>query len=263
MKFQQPLYEAQIVASDCAVELLVNDVFSFCNFTPGGLSLDWPINEFILRSGPQTFELRMLPYKGETALSSKAKARVNIAVREAILPGVPQEKVTEPKSLNVPESTVPVQKITGQFSAEVPYTVTGWTAGLDLRKEAPESLRAELVTWNARLLHIYKTGDIAAYREVYKDRNGEFDQFFYSTPEEIQRAGQELRHSKFKDLVALPTPPYQLCFYAGGRLASLRLPYQPPGFVFEPQTKNEDSLGITLTTLFQRKGKGSPLTIIR
>ncbi len=262
MPFKNPLYEAEIVTSNCAVELLVNEVFSFCNFRPGGLSLDWPINELILESGRQTFELRMLPFEGQVTLSPKAQARVNIYVRDALVQnGTPRQLIYEGTPLQNGEAFVPLLK--DRFTAQVPYALAGWKEGVDLSKEKEELLRAELLTWNQKLLHIYRDSDLSAYLEAYKDRNSEFDRFFYSTPEEMQQTGQNIFHSKFKDLTALPNEGYRLCFYAGGKLASLRLPYQPPGFKFEPKTKTADSMGITLTTLFQRKAKGAPLTIIR
>ncbi|WP_310556415.1 hypothetical protein [Flavobacterium sp.] len=69
--------------------------------------------------------------------------------------------------------------------------------------------------------------------------------------------------AKFKDLVALPDDLYKLKLYANGKLASIVLPFELPGFKYEPKVKNEKSLGISLIIYFHRKQKGMPLEIIR
>lgn len=63
-------------------------------------------------------------------------------------------------------------------------------------------------------------------------------------------------HSKFKDLVSLPNDLYKLV-YANGKIVSVKLPNELPGFTYEPKIKDENGLGVSLIMFFHRKKKAN------
>ncbi|MFD2908231.1 hypothetical protein ACFSX9_05735 [Flavobacterium ardleyense] len=66
----RPLYNLEIKAFHCSVELWLNDIIIFSHFSENGsVWIDWPINQFILEAGIQHYEVRIIPYKNQSTLS--------------------------------------------------------------------------------------------------------------------------------------------------------------------------------------------------
>ena len=61
----------------------------------------------------------------------------------------------------------------------------------------------------------------------------------------------------------MPNDIYKLELFANGKLASVRMPFELPGFRFDPKVINKDAIGFSLNVYFHRKEKGMPLEIIR
>lgn len=257
----RPLYNLEIKAFHCSIELWVNDILVFNHFEENGsVWVDWPINQFILENGPQDFEIRILPYKNQNALSEKVEVEFGIHAIEAITEN-DRIEVIEKSSIDIPnKSKLPLFIYKGTFLADIPYVLPGWKNSQDLSEEDEKLLFQELIKWNSKLLNIYTTSNLELYNAVYKNREIEFDKsnYIYSQPN-----SQDVFHSKFKDLVAIPNDLYKLKLYAKGKLASVKIPYELPGFTYEPKVKNKDSLGISLIVFFHRKKAGEPLEIIR
>ncbi len=253
---RQPIYEADLKAAYCTFELLINGAPSAQqDLSTGNSWHDWPLNGEILQSGQQTVELRILPPKGATTVSPRAQAEMTIYERDATDDDEPRKAVYRMAPITFADKpALPVYAHKRPFRAEVPYTNAGWLGSLDLRKEPEEELTRELRIWNGRLLNIYATAAATGHAGC-GHRLAELDKFSKEDADDDARS----RFSPgFKTLVARPDEAYRLVFYADGKLAGLKLPYKPPGFVYEPAVPDEDSIVITLTVLFHRRTKGLP-----
>jgi hypothetical protein len=261
---KHPSYTAEIVSSRCSIELVVNDIPSFCNYESGTISVDWPLNLLIIEDGLQNFELRILPLKGTTSISEKAFAKIKIVVREAIDEYVEQEEISPEIEINFTDKKkLPLYIYKGQFTSKVPYQLDGWKKSMELSQENQERLFEEIIQWNDKLRDIYANFKQEEYLKIFKSKNIEIYKTLYLNHLEIEEQNNSVFHPKFKDLVSLPNVSYKLKLSANGKLASVILPYKLPGFTYEPKIKDEDSLGISVIVFFHRKNIGEPLEIIR
>ncbi|MFD2908230.1 hypothetical protein ACFSX9_05730 [Flavobacterium ardleyense] len=170
-------------------------------------------------------------------------------------------EVIDRATITIPnKDKLPLYIHKGSFQATTPYVLEGWKNSEDLSKQDKKLLYKELMQWNIKLLDIYTTSNLEEYNKVYKTRELEFDKanYVFSEPNTLA-----IFHSKFKDLTALSNDLYKLKLFANGKLVSIVLPYELPGFKYVPKVKSEDSLGISLIMFFHRKQKGLPLEIIR
>ncbi|KIX21647.1 hypothetical protein SY27_08095 [Flavobacterium sp. 316] len=257
----RPLYNLEIKAFHCSVELWLNDIIVFSHFEEkGSIWVDWPINQYILEKGIQSYEIRIIPYKNQTALTENVEVEFGIHAIEAITENERLE-IVEKKAINIENKTkLPIYIHKGAFFAETPYVLEGWKNSVDLSKEVEKNIYKELIEWNLKLLEIYKTSDLVQYNKIYKERESEFDKSNYILSEPNT---MDVFHSKFKDLIAVPNDLYKLVFFANSKLVSLQLPYELPGFTYKPKVENKESLGISLIIYFHRKEKGFPLEVIR
>ncbi|MGU3375983.1 hypothetical protein [Chryseobacterium sp. M5A1_1a] len=255
-----PVYNFEIKAFYCLIELKINDILVFCHYEENGsIWIDWPLNQYILESGIQSFEVKVLPYKNHKTLSEKAQLEIGIhAINTSASDRI---EIIEKNEVNIPDKEkLPFYVHKGTFTAAIPYKNTGWKDSVDLKKEDEKKLLSEILQWNSKLLNIYTSSDIKEYNAIYREREKEFAVAYYT---EYQENTPDIFHSKFKNLTALPNTLYPIVFYAGGKLASVKLPKELPGFTYDPKVKDEDGMGISLILLFHRKKEGGPLEIIR
>ncbi|WP_445712175.1 hypothetical protein [Flavobacterium sp.] len=257
----RPIYNLEIKAFHCSVELWLNGIIVFSHFEEkGSVWVDWPVNQFILENGFQNYEVRILPYRDQITLSKKVEVEFGIHAIEAITENERIE-VLERNVINIDnKESLPVYVHKGTFFAEVPYVLEGWKNSLDLSKEDKKNIFKELSEWNLRLLNVYKTSNLELYNKVYKEREYEFDKSNFIQP---VPNSTDVFHSKFKDLIAVPDDLYKVEFFANNKLVSFQLLYELPGFTYKPKVENNNSLGISLILFFHRKKKGLPLEIIR
>ena len=255
----RPLCNFEIKAFYCLIELYVNDILVFCHYEENGsVWVDWPINQYILESGIQNFEVRIFPYKEQKLLSEKAYLEIGIHTIDFLK--AERVEIIEKKAIQIPNK-IPFYVHKGFFNVIVPYKNIGWKSSLDLRESDKENLFIEIMEWNSKLLEIYKNSLLTEYNKIFSEREREFSNSYYI---EYKESSTEIFHSKFKKLSLLPNDLYKLKFYANGKIVSVKLPNELPGFTYIPEDINdEDGLGISLILFFHRKSKGMPLTIIR
>lgn len=256
-----PIYYLEIKAFHCYVELWLNDIIVFAHYEKNGsIWVDWPINQFILESGVQSYEVRLLPYEGESGLSQQAEAEFGVHAIEAVTEDERIE-IIEKSSIDIKNrDTLPLFVQKGSFSVTVPYKNDGWKNSISLMDEDKNKLLSEVLAWNQKLLTIYKTSNISEYNKIYYQREAEYAKA-YTIP--FVQSSQNIFHSKFKDLKSLPDHIYQLGIFGNGKLVSVQLPKELPGFTYQPITVNEESLGVSLLLFFHRKSEGEALEIIR
>lgn len=261
---KHPVYTAGIVSSRCSVELSINGIPVFNSFESGTMSVDWPVNFFIVENPVQSYELKIMPLKEEAVIVEKAIAKIKFVVREAIEEYVQQEEITEEIEVHFSDKkNLPFYIIKGVFNAKLPYKITAFKNTVDLSKENQEKLFEEIIQWNKKLSKIYVNSEIQEYLKVFKIRNEELFKSLYLNQQEISEEEKSIFHPKDKFIVPLPDNLYKLELFANGKIASVRLPYELPGFRYDPNEPGEDAMGFSLNVYFQRREKGLPLEIIK
>lgn len=259
---QEPFYELEIKTANCYIEILINDLPIFSNYQNGGMAVDYPINNALLKSGDQSMEIRILASEGNESISKYADYEVKIFVREANKEAVVRQLVfTLPKNTDYKEQPLLVSTQNVVFQADISYHNTGWKDSVDLRSFDQNSLLQELRNELSKIKSIYNSKNIAHYRSLYHDRVVEHNKSFYLTKEEIEENDASTFSGLPAKLKAVDPQDYRMVFFDNGKLVSLQTKRQPPGFVFE--SVDEDEYGFTEMVLFHKKTPGSSLEIIR
>lgn len=258
---KQPIYEIELKAIHCNIELWFNGILIYSHYEENGsVWLDWPINHFILSSGIQNFEVRMIPYSNEKNLSNKVQLELGVHYSDKN-DDLDKTEVIERKLIEIPSpESLPIYIHKEVFSAQVPYELEGWKNSVDLSEEKKENILNELLNWKTKILSILKESNLKEYNSVFKRRESEFDKANYSPYFENT---MDVFHSKFRDLIDTPNDIYELQFYAKNKVVSLKMPKKLPGFTFNPKTETEESLGVSLILFFHRPQKGLPLEIVK
>ena len=247
---KNPYYIAEITSSRCSVEFSINGIPAYNHFeetnTASTATVEWPINLFILENGLQHFDLKVMPLKKDTSIVEKAFARVKIYKTEAILEYVLQELVSDEIEITFHDKKgLPVYIHKDTFNGEQPFKIEGWKNSVDLSKENQDQLYKEIIQWNKKIVSIYQTSNKQEYKRIFDPRNAEINKVMY------QPENQEVSfHPKFKDLISLPNDIYKLELFANGKLASVRMPFELPGFRFDPKVINKDAIGFSLNVSF-------------
>lgn len=257
----EPFYELEIKTANCFVEISVNDLPIFSNYEMGGMAVDYPINEAILKSGNQLLEIKMIATEDGAPLSKYASCEVKVFVKEANKEASGRQLVHEVPMVDRKEKELPVFLQKTSFMVKVPYQNEGWQHAVDLKTFDQDLLRKELHNALQKILSIYNSRNESEYKKLYKERGEEHNKSFYLTHEEIKENDDSIFHGLPEKIESINTDLYQLVFYGNNKLVSLQAKHQPPGFVFE--STNKDEYGFTEMVLFYKKTKDAVITVIR
>ncbi len=261
---KNPTYIAELVTSRCSIELLVNGVPTFNNFEEGTVSVDWNLNLLILKKGIQNLTLRVMPLKGESVIQEKALARIKVVVRESVEEYVPQEVIKEEYEINFYEKkNMPLFVFNTTFTADISNQFNGWRNSVDLSNESEEKLFSEVMRWNKKLLTMHHNSDTENYLKAFGSKNKEVYKALYLNDQEIEGENRSIFNPNDKNLVSLENDLYKLEFFAENKLVSVRLPYELPGFRYNPHEINDEAFGFSLNVYFHRPSPESNLEIIR
>ncbi|WP_310556417.1 hypothetical protein [Flavobacterium sp.] len=260
---KNPYYVAEITSSRCSVELSVNGIPNYRHIGEEDImstaTIEWPINLSIIKNGLQHFEVVVMPLKNGTTILSKAFVRIKIFKTEAIQEYVQQELVSEEIEITFADKKeLPTYVIKNIFQAELPFKIEGWENSVDLSKEDKDELFKEIIAWNDKIAKIYQNSDAIGYKKAFGRRDLELNKLLY-----LPQDDNPSFHPKDKHILALPDSIYKLELYANGKLASVRMPYELPGFRYDPKVQDEEAMGFSLNIYFHRREKGMSLEIIR
>lgn len=145
----------------------------------------------------------------------------------------------------------------------MPYIVEGWKNSVDLSTEDEGKLLSEVLRWNQKIIDIHHNNDKQEYLNIFSKKNTQVYKSLYLSDEEIEFENSSIFNANDKNLFALPADLYELQLYSDNKLVSVRIPYELPGFTYEPKIINEDSWGFGLNIYFHRQKIGEQLEIIR
>ncbi|ARS42223.1 hypothetical protein CA265_22210 [Sphingobacteriaceae bacterium GW460-11-11-14-LB5] len=135
MRFVEPYYLVDFDMSICNFEILINDMPAFRNTDGGSLNSHVPINQLILASGIQRIAFRILPLKGETVLRKDSYLKIKINLFDANSGNY--DNLVEVFKYETP-SFKEIQSIAieeyGNFKADVPYRLDGWSNSQNVKE---------------------------------------------------------------------------------------------------------------------------------
>lgn len=275
-------YHADIQIGGCAFEFYVNDmaVQKYAGSDgSGSVGLSAPINMNILKSGVQTWELRVFPPelqgKRLTALPQHVKLELSIealkfkagGVNETTAPVVLLETPTTEKGYT--DAGKPFMIYKGTFNASVPYEVKGWSESVDLSKEDSIALRKELVaayekyrTWLSK-----RSLDELAASLAQKDKD-RAQVTFYDKALNDEHLKTFMERYGAPNLSMLPLENYKMVFSGNGKMVTLERADHPyyPALVGESheQVGGKDKIyTMTYYLNFHRPHAGAALEVIR
>lgn len=258
-----PLYECSIDSRECLIELRINNTHCFSTYKNGGIAVIWPLNPNILTSGEQSYFLQIKPGDKKTNFHTFSSVTATITVRDAFDYSLPKLTIKELQIPVLPTTELLSDKITitGLFEANVPYSQIGWKNSVHLEDENLEDLYKELDIFNKELLDIFKTKSITRYKNLVVDKMKEVPYSFYLDEIDIKNREKSFIPNFLGLIQNVNIENYRISFYGKGQLLGLSIPNEPLGFKFFSDNP-EDNI-VYEHSLFHRKHKGAPLTLIR
>ncbi|MBO9676262.1 MAG: hypothetical protein J7577_22670 [Sphingobacteriaceae bacterium] len=219
---KEPYYLVDFNVSLANFDILINDVLAFSYESGGSIYSNYPINHFILSSGTQQVKVRFKPLANAQTLHQEAEAVIKIQYLDASTMDQRQLKtVYEYKMPQVGERKLPMLESIGEFKAEVPYQLSGWTdAGIiDIENEAAVE---RIHNYYRRIYNLFKDGDINALAPLLKKRYEETDTSMYLEEDNIAGLKNIFKMLDSEDYVmqGFPEAP-RLEFYAKNMVVNL------------------------------------------
>lgn len=221
-----PAYYVDYSNSGCMFEIRINDGYTEKLFDPGnsgGTLL--PINTEILKSGKQTFWVRLYPNPGEKVMTAKNPFTLEIGYKdfkvESGTEGRPWHSVYKMPPVVVPDSGLPYYEFSGEFEATVPYQIKGWSDCIDLR-EIPDIEQRVVAKFN-ELRELRMSKQVDKYNAIVNEKNMELAVCFYKSTSEYDSDIQDDNKNLLNKEAELyqPIEDYNLVFYCDGRLVTL------------------------------------------
>ena len=235
-------YQMQITIGGCGFEVLVNDLSVYRNADPGNgelggsISLNKGINNNILKSGLQTWEVRVYPISNIVfrldTLSENTSLTICINAVRYHDKGI--TKLVEPiylletplvekgGKLVYADAGKPMMVYKGTFEAKVPYELVGWSKSRDLRRMDQDKLLEMLLNEYRLLGNDIKRGEISRIAEALKKSYSDRAQYLFFTKEDneiqIDQFNELYNRSDFK---VYPLENYKMTFWGDGRMVTL------------------------------------------
>lgn len=285
-KDQAVNYHAEIQIGACAFEVYVNDMYVHKyagDDGSGSVGLSAPINMNILKSGVQTWEVRVFPPevngKRQMVLPEGVKVELSVEALKFRTDGVdhtaePIVLLQTPKMEKEGRSVYadagkPFMIYKGTFNAQVPYEVKGWSESVDLSKEDADVLKKELVAEYEKYRGWLNKRDLDKIAKGLEKKDKDRAQVtFYD--KELNEDHMETFFDRYgaDRLRMLPLENYKMVFSGNGKMVTLERAdhIYYPALVGEStqQEKGEDKIyTMTYYMNFHRPLPGGPLEVIR
>ncbi|OKS86982.1 hypothetical protein [Mucilaginibacter polytrichastri] len=267
-----PTYSLRVNRVACTYEIFVNDMLVDFSFETGNSAGEQTAGfaQYILRSGKQKIRVRVYPKaikpgELETALSPDADLSVRV-VHFEFGKGKPAD-APQVYVAKLPKLTdkLPYFEWTGEFIADVPYTLKGWSDGVDLSKEDHRALEKEVLEASERYKKAFEQKDVPTIANMIYNREKEVAQayFFVSGKEGNYDHGWEKLEQETKNTTKMnPIAGYSMHFFGDGKVVSL---LQNKGenrdfpAIYGETADQENFYGL----LFYRPKAGAALEVIR
>lgn len=225
----QPVYYAKYGNRGCLFELWINDMLTDELTRPRTIGeTSTTINPAILKSGKQTFTVRLYPFPGETSITNENPFRLEIGYIDFAIEANENEirpwnvAFTLPP-VEVPDEGLPYIELTGEFEATVPYQVKGCSDCIDLRTlpDIEERVVKEY-KYVRELIALKNTKEL---REYFAERDYELGITLYESNDAADNYWNKHVRSKLEKYTKeelQPIEDYRLVFSGNGRSVALR-----------------------------------------
>lgn len=285
-------YHADIFIGGCNFEVLIND-FPFERYFDvgnGAISTSIPINTAILKSGTQTWKIRIYPIhdvkqiNGIIAKVPRASiqegARVEIKIgriryKENGDIGKQFEKVLDFKAPLIKDEKTGKNKLadagktyteySGTFEANVPYNLSGWQNSEDLRDIDAETLKQEVAKEYEKMSKWIEDRNLINIAEAkLKSKKEEAQALFYNNTENAEYITDFIDTWGHSNIKMQPLENYSLQYYGDGKVVTLisNVYKKSPLWATFKDDKNQDNYLIYTLYFHRPKGK-TTLEIIR
>jgi hypothetical protein len=200
-----PIYQIRFEKFNCPMEFYVNDVLvlylSDSGKTAGEQNIDVP--QYILKSGMQSIRIKIYPLldknkKFEKFVSSNASLTLRVVYGDYEKEMKTWNAFKEVLRIKLPkiDTDLPFIELKGEFMAEVPYVLEGWSKGMNLSKEDPEKLEKEVLVRMKEIADLYRNRDLEGLAKEHYNRTKEIDQsMYFNTKENSAEWETELQES--------------------------------------------------------------------
>jgi len=236
---EQPSHHAEVNSSACSFQLLINDMPAVSHYKQGGLSISMPINPLILKSGKQTYTLRLYPgyYKEDKELKQvktlvkETKLNLTISVKhwndsnksskDIFVFTLPSKENKEGfKEFDFAGQTY--YEFKGVFDATVPYELQGWSDGEKLDTKKISDLEDEVISAYTKLGNDMAKKDVDAEYKFAKTRTAEMAVAMYLDKNAVEASYQEdIEEYSSKDFAIQPLENYKMTMYGDGKVVAL------------------------------------------
>ncbi|MXS71775.1 hypothetical protein GSF70_11165 [Flavobacteriaceae bacterium W22] len=191
-------YQAEYFIGGCNFELLINGFPIERHFSSGdgSLSASAPINSEILKSGEQTWEIRVYPVHidgiPQQSISDGARAELKIQafkfkengdIAETFEPVLNFEaplKKNDKTGKNIfADSGKPYVSYKGTFTAEVPYSLQGWTNGEEFNPADSVILKKEVLNKFNEIRNLIVNKEAIKFEDIVLNKEREVAQALF------------------------------------------------------------------------------------
>lgn len=285
-------YHAQTFIGACNYELLINDMLidNYYGEGNGASSGNYAINKAILKSGMQTWKIRVYPihniervdghsfYVSEDVIDEVARVELSIeALRfrdeggvdildnEVFAFSAPLVKSEKNGSNVFADAGKPYVEYSGTFIAKVPYELKGWSESVDLSKENIEKLTIEVEGVYNKYRNWMQNRQLDKIAESKLNAERESAQaLFYTQTENEQHTASFIRMTGQNGIQMLPIEKSKIKFYGNGRVIALERTdvLELPSLIGEYEENGRMRMRY-LYIYFHRPYPGAPLEVIR
>ena len=225
----QNSYILNINAKGCSLEILINDALVYTNFyntKKRGLGGSIHINQYILEKGKQNIKINIFPSTSEkremdTFLDPNLFCKISIEQGD-FANQKPKDftyvyEYEYKPNLSLPQ--VPFTTITGDFAADVPYSIKGWKESVILKDENQDKLKEEVLAFYQSYIKIFEDKNLGKYLELLNTRERDIMMTNYMYSENDSKNVLILAKEQIeRKQTFLPISNYEMRFYGNGKI---------------------------------------------
>jgi hypothetical protein len=185
IKFEsQPEYWIFVHSNNCSYVVTLNNMPVYTDLNDGSMkSLSFPLNPLILSTGAYNLKVRLLPKQDDNFIMNAFIANgssVSIKISKTVNK---KEEIVFNEKISITNEKEPFIEKNYIINLNVPYTLKGWSNGINLENEDNYKLSKEVEEFYLNVMDLYQTKNINKISELYYNRQFEIGQSLYSSNE--------------------------------------------------------------------------------
>lgn len=238
---KEPYYTIDFSATACNFEILINDIPVISMEVNGQVATNVPINYAIYNNGIQNVTTKMTPLLGEVSLDPEAALKYNVRLFDVandefkFVQDFPIAELPEIEK----DQQVPFLTNSADFSAEIPYSMTKWNDGENLKDV--EDIKDKLIASYHSLADLLKNEKYDEFVEKIRVRERNMAISMYLSNSDSNARINSLINDAKNGFKVMPFPKDTVIkFYGYGKLATFKkLNGEPALFLYNDETSEE------------------------